>query len=340
MSMPYGIPFNVVDGSHQKVNVTFDYADESDAGPYPLGSDTTIENGSDAHAIVIDSSTCRLYETYATSEDSSGWHAGSGAIWSLSSDALRPAGWTSADAAGLPIFAGLVRRDEIAAGVIDHAIRMTVQRTDRSYRWPARHQAGAASDSSLPPMGAWFRLKQSFDTSSFSPEARVVLTAMKTHGMIVADNGSNWYFGGAAEDGWSEGVLDELKSLTAGSFEAVDVSSLMVDADSGQIRQSGARPRVGVSLNVTRTPVTHGSAATLYGTVSPSHAGKRVNVQMLKGTTGQWVNVATRTLDASSSFRVSYTKTSSGYLLFRTAFPTQDADHSWNISRSVRVDWR
>jgi len=162
--------------------------------------------------------------------------AGSGAAFDLRSNSLRPAGWTSADAAGLPIFAGLARLDEVRSGRIDHPIRITAQRTDRSYLWPARHQAGAANDASLPPMGAWFRMKAGFDTSRYRPETRVILDAFKRHGLIVADNGSNWFFTGAADEGWDTAVLDELKSIPAGAFEAVDVASLMVHPDSGQIR--------------------------------------------------------------------------------------------------------
>jgi cell division septation protein DedD len=235
-AMPYGIPYTVVSSSHQKVSVDFQYADESDPGPYPFGSDTPIEGGSDRHAIMIDKSACTLYELYAAHYSSGGSTAGSGAIWSLTSNKLRPAGWTSADAAGLPIFAGLVRLDEVKAGRVDHAIRVTASATDRSYLWPARHQAGAAHNANLPPMGARFRLKQSFSMSGFRSDTRVILTAMKRYGMIVADNGSDWFFTGTAENGWSNDMLDELKTIPAGAFEAVDESSLMVDRNSGRVR--------------------------------------------------------------------------------------------------------
>jgi hypothetical protein len=163
----------------------------------------------------------------------------SGAIWNLNSDALRPSGWTSADAAGLPILPGLVRYDEVLSGSITHAIRMTAQVTDRSFLWPARHQAGSASNPNLPPMGARFRLKAGFDISSFSAQAQVVLRAMQHYGLIVADNGSNWYFGGTADSGWPIALVDELKGIPASAFEAVDESSLMVNPDSGQARQTG-----------------------------------------------------------------------------------------------------
>ncbi|HXA30325.1 MAG TPA: hypothetical protein VN193_16440 [Candidatus Angelobacter sp.] len=243
-SVAYGIPWQLVDSSHQKVPVSFQYASESDAGPYPLGPDTPIEGGSsstgDRHALVVDTSTCTLYETWDTHYASGGSTAGSGAVFSLSSNALRPAGWTSADAAGLPILPGLVRYGEVQAGAIRHAIRFTVSRTDTSYVWPARHQAGSAADASLPPMGARFRMKSSVDISGFSAQARVILTAMQRYGLILADNGSNWYFQGDTDPGWGSGVLTELKSIPAGDFEAVDESSLMVDPNSGQARQGTA----------------------------------------------------------------------------------------------------
>jgi hypothetical protein len=237
---PYGIPYVVVGGSQPKMTVGFEYDDESDAGPYPLAADTPIEGGSDRHALMIDRDTCKLYELFATTWDPVAPTAGSGAIWDLRSNGLRPAGWTSADAAGLPIFAGLVRRDEVAAGHIDHAIRITASRTDRSYVWPARHHAGAARDPNLPPMGARFRLKAGFDISRFRADTQVVLRAMQRHGVILADNGSNWYFTGTSEQGWDTAMLDELKSVPAGQFEAVDASSLMVSPDSGQMRAGAA----------------------------------------------------------------------------------------------------
>ncbi|HEV2369746.1 MAG TPA: hypothetical protein VGR90_07710 [Acidimicrobiales bacterium] len=239
-SVPYGIPFTVVGASHQKVSITFQYADESDPGPYPFGPDTPIEGGQsstgDRHAIMVDSSTCTLYELFDANYSSSGSTAGSGAIWNLNSDALRPAGWTSADAAGLPILPGLLRPDEVASGVVTHAIRFTAERTDRSYVWPARHQAGAASDPTLPPMGARFRLKASYDISGYSAAAQVVLRAMQHYGLILADNGSNWYFQGSADSGWDPNLISELKQVPASEFEAVDESSLMVDPNSGQAR--------------------------------------------------------------------------------------------------------
>jgi len=237
---PYGIPFKVVAADHAKVSVTFDYADESDHVPYPLGADVPIEGGANAdgdrHAIVIDAGTCKLYETFDTHLTAGGATAGSGATWDLRSNALRPAGWTSADAAGLPILPGLLRLDEVQAGVVDHAIRVTAARTDRSYLWPARHQAGAQSNAALPPMGARFRLKAGVDLSKYSVQTQVVLKAMQHYGLVVADNGSNWYFQGAASNQWPDQLISELKSVPASWFEAVDISKVQVSPDSGQTR--------------------------------------------------------------------------------------------------------
>jgi MYXO-CTERM domain-containing protein len=245
-SVPYGIPFSVVPSSHAKVTVAFDYADESDPGPYPLGSDTPIEGGAgsggDMHTLTVDKDTCTLYETWYTQHTTSGWTAGSGATWSLTSNAQRPAGWTSADAAGLPILPGLLRPDEVAAGVVDHAIRFTVARTDRSYLWPARHQAGAVNDANVPPMGARFRLKASYDTSGFAASTRAVLTAMKKYGLLLADNGSDWFFQGSASNAWPDTLISELKNVPASAFEAVDESSLMVSADSMAVKTGPKRP--------------------------------------------------------------------------------------------------
>ena len=235
---PYGIPYTVVPSGHPFVNITFQYASESDPGPYPFGADTPIEGGAsstgDRHAIMIDPATCTLYELYDAQYNVGGSTAGSGAIWNLRSNALRPAGWTSADAAGLPIMPGLLRYDEVQSGQITHAIRMTAQTTDTSYLWPARHEAGARSDPSLPPMGARFRLKASFNISGYSAQAQVVLRAMQQYGLILADNGSNWYFGGTADPAWPQALVDELKTIPASALEAVDESSLMVSPDSGQ----------------------------------------------------------------------------------------------------------
>jgi hypothetical protein len=227
---PIGIPFTVVRGTQQKVRVQFEYADESDRGPYPITRNVKIEGGraseGDRHAIILDRDNCRLYELFALYPSGSGWRAGSGAIWNLRSNRLRPAGWTSADAAGLPIFPGLARYDEVARGRIDHALRVTVQRTRRAYVHPARHFASDATDAALPPMGLRFRLKSSFDSRPFPRQARIVLEALKRYGMIVADNGSDWYISGAPDRRWSNEQLHTLHRVPGSAFEVVDTTSL------------------------------------------------------------------------------------------------------------------
>ena len=223
---PIGIPITTVGAATPRSAVTFDYADESDPGPYPIPADVKIEGGGDAHAILVDADACKLYELYALTHTATGWHAGSGAIWSLTSNQLRPAGWTSADAAGLPILPGLARYDEVAAGQIDHALRFTVQHTRRAYVWPARHYASSLTSTSLPPMGLRLRLKASYDISTFPPQARVVLQALKQYGMMVADNGSNWYISGAPDPRWSNDDLHTLSRVPGSAFEVVDTSSL------------------------------------------------------------------------------------------------------------------
>lgn len=230
----YGIPFDVVPSSHRKVTVRFRYASESDRGPYPFGADVQIEGGSDRHAIMIDRGTCVLHELFAVNRNGGNPTAGSGAIFDLDSNALRPPGWTSADAAGLPIFPGLVRYDEVFgpnAG-IHHALRFTVGCTRRSYVWPARHQAGVANPA-CPPMGARFRLKAGYDVSGYSLRAQIVLRAMKRYGVIVADNGSDWYFQGTVDPRWSYSFVDQLKRVPALAFVAVDASACRVAANSG-----------------------------------------------------------------------------------------------------------
>jgi hypothetical protein len=239
-SLPYGVPFTVVDGSHAKVTVGFQYAAESDPGPYPFGPDTPIEGGAsstgDRHALMLESDTCTVYELYDARYAPGAATAGSGAVYNLRSDALRPAGWTSADAAGLPIMPLLLRPDEVRAGRIGHAIRVTAASTDRSFLWPARHQAGSAANPALPPMGARLRLRAGVDISHFSAAARVVLTAFRHYGLIVADNGSNWYFQGSSDPSWDSALIGELKTIPAADFEAVDESALMADPNSGRVR--------------------------------------------------------------------------------------------------------
>ena len=228
---PIGIPFDVVSRPTPRMRVTFDYADESDRVAYPIPKSVHIEGGrnstGDRHAILVDTSACRLYELYALyPKAGGGWKAGSGATWSLRSNAVRPAGWTSADAAGLPIFPGLARYDEVSRGVIDHALRFTVEHTRRAYVYPARHYASSSDDPSLPPMGLRVRLKASVDISGFPRQARIVLQALKTYGMIVADNGSNWYISGVPDPHWSNDDLHTIGRITGSDFEVVDTSSL------------------------------------------------------------------------------------------------------------------
>ena len=243
---PIGIPYNVAPGSQPKVAVTFDYSDESDPGPYPIPADPAIEGGKDAtgdrHILVVDGDNCVLYETWSTyPKAGGGWSAGSGAVFDLLSNDLRPNGWTSADAAGLPVLPGLVRYDEVAQGEIKHAIRFTVPQTRKAFVWPARHYASSLTGSSYPPMGQRFRLKASFDISTFSTEVQVILRAMKKYGLILADNGSAWYISGVPDERWDNDTLvSEFGRIKGSDFEAVDVSSLMIDPDSGEAHQANA----------------------------------------------------------------------------------------------------
>jgi hypothetical protein len=219
-----GIPYNIVTSATPTYTVSFQYASESDPGPYPIPSNPRIEGGSDRHLISLDLGRCKLYELYAAHRVGSGWAAGSGAVFDLRSNALRPAGWTSADAAGLPIFPGLVRYDEVLTGSINHAIRFTAPSTC-GYIYPARHLT-ASPCSNLPPMGLRLRLKASVDISGFGPHARVVLTALKRYGMILADNGSPWYISGAPDSRWNDSEMHVLQTLTGVDFEVVDTSGL------------------------------------------------------------------------------------------------------------------
>jgi hypothetical protein len=226
----YGIPINIVTKTTPRSSVDFWWPDESDAGPYPIPASPKIEGngaGGDRHLLMLDRTTCRLFELYAASHDSSGWHAGSGAIWSLTSNALRPDGWTSADAAGLPITPGLARYDEVAAGAINHALRFTVPRTRDAHAYPARHDAGSGTSSSLPPMGLRLRLKASVSLAGFGPQARVILTALKRYGMILADNGSAIYISGESNAGWNDDDLHELYKIKGSMFEVVDTTGFV-----------------------------------------------------------------------------------------------------------------
>src|SRR3954464_16020535 len=229
---PIGIPYTTVGRGQKRVHVKFGYADESDKGPYPIPRGAPIEGGrgsdGDRHVIVVDRSRCKLYELFAAYPVNGGssWKAGSGAIWSLRSNHLRPRGWTSADAAGLPILPGLARYPEVKRGAIRHALRFTVSRTRNTFVYPARHQASSDSDPSLPPMGMRFRLRAGFPVSRFPKQSRVVLRALQRYGMLVADNGSDWSLSGAPSKGWSNDDLHSLGGVKGSDFEVVDTSSL------------------------------------------------------------------------------------------------------------------
>jgi hypothetical protein len=225
---PIGIPITVVDSSQARSPVDFGYAGESDPGPDPIPDNVAIEGGpssdGDRHAIIVDSDSCKLFELYSLYP--SPWTAGSGAIWNLTSNVLRPKGWTSADAAGLPILPGLVRFEEVAAGHINHAIRFTVSRTRRAYVYPARHFASSLTSKSLPPMGLRLRLRANYPVRTFPRQARIVLQALKRYGMIVADNGTSWYLSGEPDARWSNDQLHALGRVKGSDFRVVDTSTL------------------------------------------------------------------------------------------------------------------
>jgi hypothetical protein len=231
---PIGIPYVIVGGSQPKVPVSFDYADESDPGPYPIPPTAPIEggpsSGGDRHVLVIDDDDCVLYETFYSWPQNGGasWDAGSGAVWDLNSNGLRPDYWTSADAAGLPIFPGLVRYEEVVEqGVIDHALRFTVNNSQRAFIHPATHFASSSTDPARPPMGLRLRMKASYDCSWASSEIQVVCTALKKYGMFVADNGSDWYISGAPDPRWNDDALGDIKSVPGDAFEVVNTGPLI-----------------------------------------------------------------------------------------------------------------
>ncbi|MBL9149760.1 MAG: hypothetical protein JNM94_13805 [Phycisphaerae bacterium] len=241
---PIGIPFVVVPFDQPLVDVSFEYDSESDPGPYPIPPNPPIEGGPDSdgdrHILIVqlgaDGEPCTLHELYAAYPAKDGaWTAGSGARWDLSSNALRPDGWTSADAAGLPILPGLVRYDEVASGEIRHALRFTCVQTRKAHVWPARHDASSSTNPARPPMGQRFRLKSSVNVGDFPVEVRPIVEAMKTYGIILADNGSNWYVTGTHDVRWDDDALSSLGDLKGFMFEAVDVSGLIVDPDSGAV---------------------------------------------------------------------------------------------------------
>jgi hypothetical protein len=231
---PCGIPYCVAGPDQPKVKVTFEYADESDKGPYPIPPDAPIEGGplakGDRHVLVIDARARRLYELFSAYKDGDGWRAGSGAIFDLTSNELRRAGWTSADAAGLPVFPGLARYDEIVErGELRHALRFTVKRTQRGYIAPATHFASRSKDRKLPPMGLRVRLKAEVDISKYPAPARVILEGLKRYGMLLADNGGDWYVSGAPHPKWDDEALNTLKKIKGRDFEAVETGKLVTE---------------------------------------------------------------------------------------------------------------
>jgi len=229
----YGIPFQFVDYKTSRSSVTFDYADESDKGPYPIPADPLIEGGpgateGDRHLLLIDPDDWVLYELYQAVKGPDGWHAGSGAIWDLKANSTRPRGWTSADAAGLPIFPGLVRYDEVhEKHLITHALRFTVERTRRAFVFPASHWASSLNNPDLLPMGARLRLRPDFDISSFDPDVQVILVALKTYGLILADNGSDWFISGAPDKHWNDDILHQLTRVKGKDLEVVELGKVV-----------------------------------------------------------------------------------------------------------------
>jgi hypothetical protein len=226
----YGIPINVVTAATPRSPVTFTWPGESDAGPYPIPASPKIEGAGaagDRHILMIDTEACRLWELFAAQKVSGSWRAGSGATFDLRSNALRPDGWTSADAAGLPIYPGLARYEEVAAGVIAHALRFTVPETRNTHIYPARHHASSLTGSSYPPMGLRLRLKANVDISGFGPQSRVILRALKRYGMILADNGSAYYVSGAPDPRWNDDELHDLHGITGSMFEVVNTTGFV-----------------------------------------------------------------------------------------------------------------
>jgi hypothetical protein len=242
----YGIPYVVVPGSQPMVPITFTGApDESDPGPYPIPANAPIEAG-DAHVLVVDTGNCTLYETYSSQylgSAAAGWSAYSGAVFDLTSNALRPDTWTSADAAGLPILVGLVRYNEVQSGVINHALRFTVKNTQRGFIHPATHFASASTNPNLPPMGLRMRLKASFDISHFTGNSRVVLTALKKYGMILADNGSNWFITGSTDTRWNDDDLNQMKSVPGSAFEVVSTGPILHSAGTATPQYTPTAPQ-------------------------------------------------------------------------------------------------
>ncbi|HEX6740010.1 MAG TPA: hypothetical protein VF310_17150, partial [Vicinamibacteria bacterium] len=239
---PIGIPYAIVPGGQPRVAVAYTaYGEESDPGPFPIPPDAPIEGGPDSdgdrHVLVVDGENGALYELYrAFPRPDGSWEAESGARWSLRSNALRPDGWTSADAAGLPLFPGLVRYEEVAAGAIAHALRFTAPHTRKAHLWPARHHASTSADPARPPMGLRLRLRAGVPIDGYPPEVRVILRALKEYGMFLADNGSALFLSGAPDERWDNDALRAMGAVRAADFEVVDASGLLIDPGSGQAR--------------------------------------------------------------------------------------------------------
>ncbi len=272
----YGMPITVPPASQPFVNITFTSPGYNDPGPYPFGPNTGIEGGPDAtgdrHAIMVDPANCLDYELYDAYYSSSGSTASNGVVWNLNSNALldnAPGAEDTVDASGLPIVAGLARLDEVDDGVITHALRVQAEDTDTSYIWPATAGEGSANNPDLPPMGARFRLKASFNISGYSPQVQVILRALQTYGLILADNGPNWHFWGDADSNWPTSMELALDTIPASDFEAVDESSLEISPESGQARQLGASVQLYVPTGLPpgRRPTADSSRS-----VSPSSA--------------------------------------------------------------------
>jgi hypothetical protein len=276
---PIGIPFITVLGTQTKYPATFYYADESDPGPYATPLNVPIEGGSnstgDRHAIAIDTDNCVLYELYRAFPQSSSWNADAGAIFDLESNALRPATWTSTDAAGLPILPGLVTYEEVLSGEITHAIRFTVPQTRREFVWPARHYASSLTGTQYPRMGERFRLKAGFNISSYPADVQVILRAMKKYGIMLADNGSAWYISGKPDTRWNDDNLHTLGQLLGSNFEAVAATLLRIDPNSGAAIQSGVAVTVSPSSGSVRTGRTRTFTAAVVG--APSTVAWSVN---------------------------------------------------------------
>ncbi len=286
---PNGIPYICVPGTQKKVPVSFEYVGESDPGPYPIPSGAPIEGGAgsdgDRHVLVVDTDHRFLYELYDARRQPNGtWRAGSGAVFDLEGNASRPAGWTSADAAGLPILPGLVRYNEaVTAGAILHALRFTVARTQKAYLYPATHYASSSTDPDLPPMGLRVRLKAGYDISGFSPEVQVILQALKTYGMMVADNGSNWYVSGVPDPRWSDDHLSELSRVKGADFEVVDSRYLPRPAIVAQLGGAAASLREGQTFSRDGSFVDNGSGAAQWTATVDYGAGKGAQQLALAG---------------------------------------------------------